>query len=555
MSLSRLPLPKLRSALIFLSGLGAGALLMLAILGWKQPPPQPALFSQDSILNPVAPTPAAVAAPSTSTTPQPTPSPSPTSAERKLQFSQAVSLTDRGQRHGELREVLKTWIIDDQTAALQAIDNLDNPALRRDLLQFSLTTLADQSPAAAIALLESRPSVHHDHLWERAFLTWAQTDLQAAVNAWEQQQHPDERREALKGLANAFAKNDLAAALEWATTLPSPEESRRAMRQIVGGSIHRDPALAAQHIDPLTEIDREAALSYVDQIANRWGDQDRQAAIEWAETLIPEQRDRALREIAHRQLHQDPKGAQALALRIDDRDLRLGVISELGKLWMSAGPSEAAGWIQQLSSEEQQAAWRGAAPEWARTHPEQAAEFALSGDLEPAVQRRLLDTALPQWSRIAPQQAADWALELPENLRHEALEHVIQEWSAQDPHATIDFLAHAVDDDQWQSMTQQAVTRWSHNDPAQASRFVSDLEPGAVKDHAAREVASTWMRRNSVEASKWIASLDPSPARDQAVEVLIQHIQKAEPDAAILWAETITDTGRRNDLLTRLNSL
>ena len=76
-----------------------------------------------------------------------------------------------------------------------------------------------------------------------------------------------------------------------------------------------------------------------------------------------------------------------------------------------------------------------------------------------------------------------------------------------------------------------------------------------MKDHAAREVASTWMRRNSVEASKWIASLDPSPARDQAVEVLIQHIQKAEPDAAILWAETITDTGRRNDLLTRLNSL
>ncbi|NCF88116.1 MAG: hypothetical protein GWQ08_21770 [Verrucomicrobiaceae bacterium] len=553
---------RFRQVLLFLSGVLVGAVLTRGLSdsereGWRR---GSAAGSQELVVEselllgnePVSSSISSVAPVSVGTAGLPEGAGLPEPLDGALRFARAAAFVDPAERQAALREVLKTWVTNDHDAALAAIEGLENVALRRDLTQYSLTTLADESPASAVALLQSKPSVHHDHLWERAFLSWADDSPEEAVAAWEAQGHPEERREGLKGLANAFARKDVGSAIEWASNLESMEESRRAMHQIVGITIGRDPALAAAHIGPLTEIDREAALSYVDQIAQRWGDQDREAAIEWAEALIPEQRDQALREIAHRQIHQDPELAEELANRIDDPQLRLGVVSELGKLWMSAGADEAAAWINDLPEAQRQAAWAGAAPEWARSNPEDAAAFALSGDVDDSVQRQLIQSAVPQWSRVNPEEAASWALQLPDGTREEALKQVVQEWSVQDPEATIDFLAETVDDSHLQAMTQQAVRAWSHTDPAEAAMFVTNLEEGVVKESTARDVTKTWMQRNSLEASRWVASLEPSLARDNAVEVLINHIARVEPDSAASWAEMISDPQKRDGVLQRL---
>ncbi|MDG2124444.1 MAG: hypothetical protein P8J87_12135 [Verrucomicrobiales bacterium] len=467
-------------------------------------------------------------------------------------FAVALAIEDRDGRRAELQGILKTWVTSDHEAALAMVEGLDNVALRRDLTQFALTTLSDESPATAVALLKTMPSLHHDQLWERSFLNWVADDPEEALEVWQGHRHPEERREALKGIAVGLAQQDTGVAIEWANGLSDPKEKREAVHQIVGRAMRTGHAHAAQYLDALAAVDRNAAVEFADTIAQRWADQDPREATEWAESLEYDQRNRALREIAHKTVHRDPAAAEGVIDRIDDGDLRRGLIADLGRLRITAGVQETARWIGGLSHEDQQAAWRGASAEWARSSPQDAAVFALSGSVDEPVRQQLIDLALPQWSRIDPAAAAEWAADLPGDSADGALQSVVEEWSASDPVATIDFLANSVQGEQLEGMTKSAVKNWSHADPSGAAAFIGGFEEGAMKDNIASEVTKTWMEKDSLAASEWVASLDSGSARDSAVVTLIHHIARDDVDAAVRWAETIGDRGKRDDTFERL---
>lgn len=478
-------------------------------------------------------------------------SPAPES-DARINFAIALEVEDSGERLALLQEVLKTWLVKDHAGALDTIRGIENVALRRDLIQFALTNLADNAPATAVTLLAQMPSIHHDHLWERAYSNWAMKEPAVALAAWEAHKHPAERREALKGVASSLARLDVASAVEWATELENGEEKRQAMHEILGKAFATSPALAAQYVEELAPVDRDGAMSFVDRIAQRWADEDPAEATNWAETLPPEQRDRAWREIAMRNLNREPEAAEALANRIEDDSLRLGIIAEIGRLRMTAGPDEALDWINRLPREQQQSAWSGASVEWARSHPQEAAEFALSGKVDDAVSQQLIESAIPQWSRVDPEAAAAWAVQLSGESAEAALQSVVNEWSGVAPEATLEFLATTFEGSQLEAMTRKAVNRWSHANPAEAATFVSDLEDGTMRDSVTREVAETWMNKDSMAASEWVASLEPGSARDHAVDILIARIEAEDPATAAQWAETIVDPDRRNEVYKRL---
>ena len=68
-------------------------------------------------------------------------------------FEIALGLTDLGRSRDALQRVLRTWIVEDREAALVAIEQVGNVALRRDLLRSAVGSLSRSDPEGAVAIL------------------------------------------------------------------------------------------------------------------------------------------------------------------------------------------------------------------------------------------------------------------------------------------------------------------------------------------------------------------------------------------------------------------
>jgi hypothetical protein len=467
-------------------------------------------------------------------------------------FGTGLEMTNPAKRRDVLRRVLSTWVLADREAAIAAVSQLENVALRRDLLKFAISSLSNKNPAGAVAILRATTSLRDDSLWQESFSNWAKSDPDAALATWQKLKHPEERKDALRGIARAFAKEDLSSAMEWAKSLDVSVDKNGAVLDILHYASESNPALAAQHIGLLGKIEGERAKEVAGRIAEEWAETDLAAAVAWTEKLPPAQRERAWREIAGDLMRYDPDAAQEMAAKIEDAEQRGRIVGELARLRMSADAAEAVKWIADLPDQDQKAGWRSAAEEWARTRPEEAAAYALSPDLDEGARRQLIESAAPQWARVDPASAAEWANQLPGESGKEALARVVDEWSRREPQAALDFIAQSSEGKQLEEMTRRAVGSWSREDPTQAATFMTGLEEGNVKDAIARDITENWMRSDSMKASEWVASLDPGPARDSAVGALIYRIERDDPAAAAQWAETIVDDRRRDETFKRL---
>lgn len=467
-------------------------------------------------------------------------------------FDTAMGVMDPTRRREIMRRVLGTWVHSDHAAALAAVDQVENLALRRDLLKFAVSTLAARNPEAAVSILSKTPSLRSDRLWQESFANYAKADPVAAMAAYRDLDHPKERQDALRGIAQTFAERDLKSAAEWADNLGEKEGQSQAILEVLRHGAESNPALAATQIGLLQKIETRDAIEIAGRIAEQWAETNVTAAVEWAERLTPEQRDYAIKEIASDVLRYDPDAAQAMASKIEDSAQRGKLYEQLARLHMSADAGEAAKWIADLPAQDQSAAWRGAATEWARTRPEEAAAFAMSEDLDPLARKQLIERSSSEWARIDPSSAATWASSIEGKEGREAVARVVETWSREDPQTAIEFVAANIQGDQLTEMTRRAIGNWTREDPAEAAGFVSTLEESKVKESVFRDVTERWMKEDSLAASEWVASLEPSPARDTAVSTLINRIERDDPEAAVQWAETITDARAREETYKRL---
>ena len=467
-------------------------------------------------------------------------------------FDTAFALGDFDRRREALRRVLGTWVLQDREAAMAAIAGVENLALRRDLLRSAVDSLSRSRPAAAVAVLRTEPSLREGGAWQQAFSNWAKLDPAAAYTALRSLDHPEERRDALQGIAASLVYKDPGAAIAWASELPTGDERSMALHQVLRQAAGSDPILAAEQAALLGQLDERAARDVVGRIAEEWAESDLGAALAWAEELPSAQRDAAFAEIAGDLIHRDPDAAEAMAHDIEDSAGRQKLFGELARLRMAVDAEGAAEWITGLPPEDQGAAWRSAAYEWSRTRPEQAAAFAVTGDVDPATRARLVESAAPQWARTDPVAAADWALAVPGRVGESALELVVGEWSRRDPAAAIGFLGDHVGGERFQQLTRRAVSSWSQEQPAEAAGFAASFESGETKSALYRTVTDRWMRIDSMAASQWVASLEPSAERDSAVTSLIQGIERQDLETAFIWAEEISDGQRKKEMLKRL---
>jgi hypothetical protein len=464
----------------------------------------------------------------------------------------ASGIVDPARQRDVMRRVLRTWIVQDRDSAMAAIDAMENLALRADLTKFAIGTLAESNPAGAFALLKATPSLRDEDLWRESFSNWAKVDPAAAMAAWEGLTHPEERKDALRGIASALAKKDLNSAVAWARDLTNKDDRDSAVISVLHSAIEKNPLAAAENMALLKEVDSDRSREVASRIASKLAETDVPGALKWAEALPASQRDSALRSIAGNLMRFDPDEAEATINKIQDKDQRRDIYSDLARLHMTGDPKDAVKWIATLPAEDQSSAWRGAAYEWARSRPEDAAAFVLSGELDDSGRRQLIEATAEHWSRLEPESAATWASQLGGKEGREALARVVDEWSRKDPQTALGFIGNTATGEQAEDLTRRVVSRWSRDEPVEAANFALALAPSPVQESMMRDITQQWMENDSMAASQWVGSLDPGPARDSAISSLISRIERDDPEAAAQWAGTISDANAREETYKRL---
>ena len=218
------------------------------------------------------------------------------------------------------------------------------------------------------------------------------------------------------------------------------------------------------------------------------------------------------------------------------------------ELWARRSPKETAAWVDGMANDgSKTAAARALAKQWASSAPEQAAEWVAelpNGEIAEAASLELVDS----WAETDPEAAAVWALTQAEYRGNDrALEQSIENYTKQDPVGAETFVRELAEAYESPAPAGTYARALATGDPAAAAAWFSRLEEGDPiysSDHATT-ILKTWAETDSIAASAWLSEQPGGPRRDAAVAGFVETIQRFEPSAATMWAETIESPSLR----------
>lgn len=186
----------------------------------------------------------------------------------------------------ELRRLLlRRWAHEDRTAAVAWAERASGPTLRRDALAQVALAWGDEDLADALRWLWDLPEDEaRDEALALLGYELARTDPVAAVRLAADLPDGRDREPLLLHALSQWAAADPVAALDWARGLAQHDLQQRALGCLAVAAAEEFPAEAAALLsqDLSASADRAAAAV---SIAQRWVQQDPDAAAAWAQTL------------------------------------------------------------------------------------------------------------------------------------------------------------------------------------------------------------------------------------------------------------------------------
>lgn len=218
--------------------------------------------------------------------------------------------------------------------------------------------------------------------------------------------------------------------------------------------------------------------------------------------------------------------------------------------WSSVAYRDAWSWLEQQTREDRvQALRRGEA---LRTLAQQDPSIAFSLLLELqehsyfALMTRSFFGALLETN--PPATAALWMNELPRGPAYATAAAVIANvWAGVSLTDSLSWVRSL--DFQWQSaLLQQLAVLWAEQDPTAAILWASaELEHGLLLDAFVQKAGFIWLEDEGPAAiAKWLNEHPASPAYDSLAAILVQYTSFLEPATALVWAESIRQSAKRD---------
>jgi hypothetical protein len=309
---------------------------------------------------------------------------------------------------------------------------------------------------------------------------WSELDPVAAAQFARMIESRDDRQQALKVVGKEWAKKDAAAAKAWAASLRAGSEQNTAAIGIAATLAKEDPAAALSWVQqfPGTRRSYDACA----QVFRIWAERDGAVAAQQALALPPSAaRSNAISTTAQTWGEKNPQAAFAWANSVPEADIRSGLVHSIVWEWAAKDPAAAISQVLSLPAGEARNDAIGTAANAIACNDIEAAKRLIehlpegtargnavisvmgnllsnTGDPKPVVEYALTmppgearNTMLSFILRSGgemqnPEEALTYlSARLPaDRVRREIINHALQDWSARDPQAAIEWaLEHA----------------------------------------------------------------------------------------------------------------
>jgi hypothetical protein len=245
----------------------------------------------------------------------------------------------------------------------------------------------------------------------------------------------------------------------------NPANRERAIGGVVSFWSESDPRSAAQFAASIeSSYERHRVI---DVAAQRWAGQDTVAAMEWAQGLPDEERQRATRSILREVVERDPVRAAAVY-----EELTANLTAETG--WTND--------YRRMAEE--------IASVWSSNSPREAADWAAGLPEHGEVRRSAVRSVADHWLRIDSMAAGQWILQLPEGAtRDAASERVVRSAVRSDPAVAFEWANSLSDDGHRTGLIRDVLREWSAVDAASAR---AALGKAKVSPQQLRELSLSW---------------------------------------------------------------
>ncbi len=328
------------------------------------------------------------------------------------------------------------------------------------------------------------------------------------------------------------------------TAKPNDEPSRQCAAPLISSSplFLRDFAAALTAI--LNEPDLELREEQVEHLAGKIALSDLPAAVEFSLSPDSEETSRDVgRRLFQRWTEHAPCTAATWVSQSAGASIPQDIIAAVASAWVNQDRTAALEWAQSLPTEAQrQGALVTIGYETARTEPIEALNLANVLPPGPA-QDNLVTHAANQWAANAPEEAAAWAKGIPDDaLRERTLSVIATAWGETSPRAAATLAMQSlIPGRQQDDAVVGIVQRWVQKDPEQAAAWVAAFPGRAVRDAAVENLVRLWADQDMEQAEQWLTSLEVGEMRDVAIGTYVSKLVLQEPDAASRWVEKIED--------------
>jgi hypothetical protein len=283
---------------------------------------------------------------------------------------------------------------------------------RNDALLAALEELAQQHPAAAIALARSEINQRlRQQLLEAAFRGWGKTDGRAAA--------------------------------DWILAQPEDDFDHNAAIAAMLKGVVENPDAAIQLTQQLCQKNPAQAREYGDAVIYALGrNGDFQAAADLAASATGH-RDEWLAAAYGNWANYQPQTAAASALQIFDDDARRAAVDAVIPAWGQTDPQSLANFaIKNLSDGDQKTrALTDALVNWASVHPVETANWINSQNPAPYLDSGEAAIATHPDVMRQPNVALNWAENIDDaNLRSRTIVAIVQTWVVSNPSAAMNFI-------------------------------------------------------------------------------------------------------------------
>lgn len=283
--------------------------------------------------------------------------------------------------------------------------------------------------------------------------------------------------------------------------------------------------------------------------ARRRAEEDPEAAMQWLQSQSTgSERLRGMLEVVALWAAEDSESA-LLWLESNAQGLaRLEALNSGVELWAETDPAGAAEWIDGMANDGSKlAAAKSLAGKWVREAPEAAAAW-VSGLATGSIRDEAAATLAKAWAETDPEAASIWAFAEAEfNGNNELLVETIQSYTAQSPDDAEAFLRQMTEAYAAPVVLAGHVIARAEQDPAATAEWLIQLSPTdpIYSSEYANGLMQVWAETDSIAASEWLSEQPPGEQRDAAISGFSESIQRFEPEAAAIWANTIDNPDRR----------